>query len=262
MRIAVVAPACPLDPAAAEQVAAMIPPGCSIEFHPQCFRIYGHFAGTDAERRDALVEVANDPGFDAIWFARGGYGSNRVAEAALSAMGPAARDKVFLGYSDAGFLLAGLAARGIGRPVHGPMPSDIRREGGKAAIERSLAYLSNPLPPGEPAMAFNMVVLSHLLGTALEPDFTGKILALEEVDEHHYRIDRSLFHITASPNVRRCAGIRLGRCSIPGNDRPFFPDGRGDEESIARDWCDRAGIPFLGRADIGHDIENAVIPFG
>ena len=24
----------------------------------------------------------------------------------------------------------------------------------------------------------------------------------------------------------------------------------------------RAGIPYLGRADIGHDIENKVVPFG
>lgn len=208
------------------------------------------------------MEAANDPGFDAVWFARGGYGSNRIAQAALADMGPAAREKIFLGYSDAGFLLAGLAARGIGRPVHGPMPSDIRRGGGEAAVLRSLAHLANPVLPEEPIMAFNMVVLSHLLGTALEPDFTGKILALEEVDEHHYRIDRSLFHITSSPNVRRCAGIRLGRCAIPENDRPFFPEGQGNEELLVRDWCARAGIPFLGQADIGHDVDNAVIPFG
>jgi muramoyltetrapeptide carboxypeptidase len=262
MRIAVVAPACPLDPSMPERFAALVPPGCSLIFHPQCFLSWGHFAGTDAERRDALIEVANDPTFDAVWFARGGYGSNRIAEAALDAMDPAARNKIYLGYSDAGFLLAGLAARGIGRPVHGPMPSDIRRDGGEAAIARSLAYLADPYPAPEPVMAFNMVVFSHLIGTPLEPDLTGKILALEEVDEYHYRIDRSLFHITASPNVRRCAGIRLGRCAVPENDRPFFAEGAGNEESIVRHWCERAGLPYLGRADIGHDIDNAILPFG
>jgi muramoyltetrapeptide carboxypeptidase len=55
------------------------------------------------------------------------------------------------------------------------------------------------------------------------------------------------------------AGIRLGRCSaIPSNDPEF---GRTEDE-IARDWCARSGIPYLGRADIGHDAGNKVVPFG
>jgi muramoyltetrapeptide carboxypeptidase len=29
-----------------------------------------------------------------------------------------------------------------------------------------------------------------------------------------------------------------------------------------RFWCERAGIPWLGRADIGHDSANKVVPFG
>ena len=31
---------------------------------------------------------------------------------------------------------------------------------------------------------------------------------------------------------------------------------------IARFWCERYGIPYLGRADIGHDSANKVVPFG
>jgi muramoyltetrapeptide carboxypeptidase len=31
---------------------------------------------------------------------------------------------------------------------------------------------------------------------------------------------------------------------------------------VARTWCARAGIAYLGRADIGHDIDNKVVPFG
>ena len=59
-------------------------PRVELVFHPQCFLPAGHFAGTDAERAAAFVEVANDPAFDAVWFARGGYGSCRIAEAALA----------------------------------------------------------------------------------------------------------------------------------------------------------------------------------
>ncbi len=267
MKIAVVAPSCPLEPSQANAVKALAPEGCEIAFHPQCFLSHGHFAGEDAARHASLVEVANDPRVDAVWFARGGYGAARIAVAALDQFGSAAREKLWLGYSDAGFLLAGLAARGIGRIAHGPMPADIKREGGAAAVTRSLDWLNNPVPAPRPQLAFNMTVLSHLLGTSLEPDFAGKVLMLEEVDEYHYRIDRSLFHITSSPAVRRAAGLMLGRCTpIPENDRTFLADaGRGlwpDEETIARHWCELNSIPFLGRADIGHDVANSVIPFG
>jgi muramoyltetrapeptide carboxypeptidase len=107
--------------------------------------------------------------------------------------------------------------------------------------------------------AFNITVFSHLLGTAIEPDLSGHVLMLEDVSEHTYRTDRALFHITSSPNASRVAGIRLGRCSlVPEND----PDFGETEEDIVRFWCQRAGIPFLGSADIGHDAENKIVPFG
>src|SRR5687767_4540111 len=62
-------------------------------FHPQCFERSGHFAGDDARRTAAFLEIANDPAFDALWFGRGGYGSNRIVEAACGQLSPAAADK-------------------------------------------------------------------------------------------------------------------------------------------------------------------------
>ena len=35
-----------------------------------------------------------------------------------------------------------------------------------------------------------------------------------------------------------------------------------DEEAVVRYWCGRSGIPWLGRADIGHDVDNRIVPFG
>jgi muramoyltetrapeptide carboxypeptidase len=35
-----------------------------------------------------------------------------------------------------------------------------------------------------------------------------------------------------------------------------------NEEEVARYWCRRSGIPWLGRADIGHDADNKIVPFG
>jgi len=265
MRIAVVAPSCTLRPEAAERVQRMVAArgDCDLMIHPQCFLSEGHFAGPDDARLAALREVMADESIDAIWFARGGYGSNRIAEAALADLPQAARQKTYMGYSDAGFLLAGFHKAGLD-VAWGPMPQDAMREGGEAAVTRAIDWLArrdrSALEPtlGSPAMAFNLTVLATLLGTVLEPDFSGVDLLIEDVSEHHYRIDRMMFHLAASPNIRRVARLRLGRVGdIPPND----PDFGRDECSIVEEWCARSGIPYGGRADIGHDARNKVVPF-
>jgi muramoyltetrapeptide carboxypeptidase len=282
VRIAIVAPSCPLGPDVADRVNQL---GAlhfgdarpELIFHPQCFLSDGHFAGPDQAREDAFVEVANDPAIDAVWFARGGYGACRMAERAISRLTEAARGKSYLGYSDAGFLLGGLYARGIGHVAHGPMVADFNRARGDEAIVRALDWLTGTLEPRanehEPSLhlspplysavtktaAFNLTVLSQMIGTPLMPDLTDHILMIEEVAEYMYRIDRSLFHITSNPAIRAVAGIKLGRCSqIPQNDVDFGID----EVAVIKHWCAVSGIPYLGRADIGHDADNKIVRFG
>jgi muramoyltetrapeptide carboxypeptidase len=265
MRIAVVAPSCTLKREAAERVQAIVGErgDCELIVHPQCFLSDGHFAGPDEARLAALRDVMADPAFDAVWFARGGYGSNRIAEAALADLPNAARTKTYLGYSDAGFLLSGFHKMGLS-VASGPMPQDVLRDEGDAAIHRALNWLvledRSALEPQlqPPAMAFNLTVLSNLLGTPLEPDLTGVDLLIEEVSEHLYRIDRTMFHVTASPNVRRVARLRLGRVGDIQQNDPEFGTNEG---AIVADWCSRSGIAFGGQADIGHDAQNKVVPF-
>ena len=148
MRIAVVAPSCTLSREAADRVRELVEPrgDCELLIHPQCFLSEGHFAGPDRARLTALREVMADPSIDAVWFARGGYGSNRIAEAALTDIPEAAQHKTYFGYSDAGFLLAGLHKAGI-EVAWGPMPQDIMREDGQAAVKRALDP-ANRLNPG------------------------------------------------------------------------------------------------------------------
>jgi muramoyltetrapeptide carboxypeptidase len=270
MKIAIVAPANRMDPAVAERVkqfaAALYPNRVMLEIHPQCFLSSGHFAGDDQARAAAFVEVANESSIDAVWFARGGYGSCRILEAALPILSAAAKKKTYLGYSDMGSLLGALYVKGFPHLVHGPMPSDLARQGGEAAVKRSLAYIVErdpaslePSKDGARRAAFNIETLAGLIGTPYEPDLTGHVLMLEEIAEYMYRIDRSLFHIFSSPKMRGLAGLRLGRCSdIPTND----PDFGKTEVEVAEYWCQRTGIPYLGRADIGHDADNKVVPFG
>ncbi|MFO6447546.1 LD-carboxypeptidase [Erythrobacter sp. NE805] len=265
--IAICAPATPITSehqAALEALVAAEYPGHRVTFHPQCFERAGHFAGDDLRRLTALLECANDPAFDVVWFAKGGYGSNRIAEAAVAQMNRVARAKTYVGFSDAGYLLAALYRAGIGQCVHGHMPVSARSEGGKEAIRRVLDWLQGDTSGVEPSVdgvtpvaAFNLITLAMTTGTPLMPDLTGHVLMVEEVSEYMYSIDRLFFHLAGT--LPRLKGLRLGFVTdVPENYVEF---GQG-EEDIARFWCERAGVSYLGRALIGHTSANRVVPFG
>jgi muramoyltetrapeptide carboxypeptidase len=270
MRIGICAPSTPFTKEDADKIVALAAthhPEIELVFHKQCFIEKGHFAGPDAKRLESFVAMANDPAFDAIWFVRGGYGACRIAEDAIKQLKAPARTKSYMGYSDQGNLLAALLKAGIGWPVHGPMPGDIRRAGGEAAVLRALDWLAkgnvtaleSHMERGGRYAAFNVMTLAMMVGTPLMPDLKGHVLMLEEVSEHLYAFDRAMFNVTTHLKGAGLAGLRLGRVSdVPENDRPFGETAL----QIAKRWCSKNGIEFLGAADIGHDVDNKVVPFG
>jgi len=270
MRIGICAPSTPFtreDAARVTALAAHTYPTANLIFHDQCFAEDGHFAGSDNARIAAFVDLANNPALEAVWFVRGGYGACRIAQDAVAALKSAAGDKIYMGYSDAGNLLGTLYGAKIGRVCHGPMPADVRRNGGEAALLRALDWMLHASPQAlEPHMlagakyaAFNLMTLAMMVGTPLMPDLSDHVLMVEEVSEYLYGYDRAFFHVTSHLRSVGLTGLRLGRVSdVPDNDRPFGEDA----EEIAKRWCAKTGIDYLGRADIGHDADNRIVPFG
>ena len=270
MRIGICAPSTPFTREDAARVTALAAhnfPTANLIFHDQCFAEDGHFAGPDNARVAAFVDLANDPDFDAVWFVRGGYGACRIAQDAVAALKWAAGDKIYMGYSDAGNLLGALYGAKIGRVCHGPMPADVRRDGGEAALLRALDWMLQASPQalephvqvGAKHAAFNLMTLAMMVGTPLMPDLSDHVLMVEEVSEYLYGYDRAFFHVTSHLRSVGLTGLRLGRVSdVPDNDRPFGEDA----EEIAKRWCAKMGINYLGRADIGHDADNRIVPFG
>ena len=191
----------------------------------------------------------------------------RVALAILAALKPEALAKPFLGYSDLGVLMAGLYNRGAPQLAHGPVVHDLYRPNGKEAVTRALRWLVERSPeslepgliPGRKVAAFNLTVLCHLIGTSLEPAIAGHELLVEEVAEQMYRIDRCFAHLSDTQLAKGISGLRLGRCT---QIIPNEPEFSLTEEEIAAQWCARADIPYLGRADIAHDADNKIVPFG
>lgn len=269
MRIGVLAASSVANPdviAPVSAFAAIAFPDVDLLFHPQCYASDGHFAGSDAVRAAAFVDYANDPTIDAIWFLRGGYGSNRLLHAVLPQLNEAARRKTYLGYSDVGFLLGALYARRIGHPVHGPMASDIRRTRGDETVARALGWMARrdrrglePGLGGQPAAAFNLSILAALVGTPFLPDLADHVLIVEEVSEAMYAIDRMLFTLGNATQLRSIAGVRLGAVTAVKENEPDWGE---PLDAMMQRWCRDLGVPYLGRAEIGHTQENRVVPFG
>ena len=234
---------------------------CELAIHPQCFLSDGHFAGPDEARLAALREVMADPSVDACG-SRAAAMARTASPRRLSRTRPRARTKTTLAIATPASCSPECIRRGSRWRGADAAGRAARR--GEAAVGRALDWLvrrdPSALEPGlqGPAMAFNLTVLSNLLGTSLEPDFSGVDLLIEDVSEHLYRIDRSMFHVTAAPNVRRAARIRLGRVSDILPTTPISPSTRPRSSRIG---ARRSGIPFGGRADIGHDATNKVVPF-
>lgn len=273
MKIAVMAPANRVDEHALDAVPALAAEyGVELVIDPQSWASGGGhtWAGPDQLRADTFLKYANDPSYHAIWFARGGYGSNRLFPLIFPHLEEAAKRKAYVGYSDMGFLLGALYARKIGRPIHGPMPVDINRKvGGRECAARTLAWLTKgdkaALEPGiigtgKPAAAFNLSILAAMIGTKWLPDLADHELLVEEVSEHLYRVDRMMFTVSNATQLAGINSLRVGTVTLP------EADGQADfghnPDQIAWHWSELMKKPYQGRALIGHDANNHVVPFG
>jgi muramoyltetrapeptide carboxypeptidase len=241
--------------------------GYRVEVSEQVTDGWGYLAGTDAARRSQLAAAWNDPECRGILCVRGGYGGMRLLENWQWPSVPA--PKWLIGFSDITALLWSLAQQGI-VGVHGPLLTTLADEP-DWSIDRLFGLVTGqPLPPlqGDPwvgnvargrLLPCNLTVATHLLGTPFQPDFTGAILAIEDVTEAPYRIDRLLTHWRLTGALSKLAGIAIGRFSQcdPPTGIPSF-----SVEEVLRDRLTDLNIPIVANLPFGHDGCNAALPMG
>jgi muramoyltetrapeptide carboxypeptidase len=102
-------------------------------------------------------------------------------------------------------------------------------------------------------------VATHLLGTAAEAPLDGAIVALEDVGEAPYRLDRLLTQWRMQRIFDRVAGIALGRFSQC-DELAKLPSFTVAE--VLRDRLSDLGIPVVSDLPFGHDGPNAALPVG
>jgi muramoyltetrapeptide carboxypeptidase len=241
--------------------------GYQVELSTGIEHRWGYLAGTDGDRRNQLLSAWKDPECRGILCARGGYGSARILEDWTWPQ--LETSKWLIGFSDITALLWSLSKVGISG-VHGPVLTTLAAESDWSIqrlfdwVEgRSLAPLKGTGWGGGIATGIllpaNLTVATHLLDTSAQPQLDGVILALEDVTEAPYRIDRLLTQWRLRGALSKVRGIALGRfsqCEPP----PNIPSLTIEE--VLRDRLSDLGIPIVSNLPFGHDGPNAALPVG
>lgn len=232
---------------------------------------WGYLAGKDGDRTFQLLNAWQDLECRGILCARGGYGSARLLEVKSGEFifDSAFPSKWLIGFSDITALLWSLSTVGVAG-VHAPVLTTLAKEP-DWSIQRLFDLVERhavtPLVGtgwgGGSArgtlLPANLTVATHLLGTPLQPDLDGVILALEDVTEAPYRIDRLLTQWRLSGALTKVRGIALGRfsrCEPPPNISSLTI------EEVLRDRLSDLSIPVVSDLPFGHDGANAALPVG
>lgn len=228
------------------------------------------FAGDDDFRAAVFQQYIDDENIEAIWLARGGYGSIRIIDK-LDFTKFLQHPKWIVGFSD-GTVLHGKLSR-LGVPsLHAAMPFyfenktlEAKHALFDALLGKSLHY-EMPFHPlnrigvmqGE-IMGGNLSVLYGMMGSDTFPDLEGKILFIEEVDEYIYHIDRMMHALKRAGKLDHLKGLIVGGLTqIHDNPNPF---GMTAEQVIAEAVAEQ-DYPVCFGFPAGHFDDNRPLFFG
>lgn len=240
--------------------------GLTVETGPAMFSDHHQYlAGSDEERARDFQIMLDKKEIKAIVCARGGYGTTRIIDR-LDFSTFQKHPKSIVGFSDVTALHMKLLKMGF-ESIHGIMPILF----GKPEFNESLESLKQILfgfdfsihaktslfnKPGKSTgmiVGGNLSLIVDSLGTSTEPDLSGKILIIEEVDEYFYKIDRMLTQLKRSGKLAGLSGLVIGHMSDLDDTSPGFGE---TVEEIVADKVKEYNYPLAFNFPIGHAHPN------
>ena len=286
-RIGMIAPASPTWEKDQTRMAIEIVESLGFKVKPGKFLFHrkGYLAGEDKDRARDLNEMFADDDIDGIIALRGGYGTPRILPF-LDYDLIRANPKLIMGYSDITALLNAIHSKTGLITFHGPVstanlkPYTLQAlknvifggsaplslgapppfEGGEGVIDKENRLLR--LVPGKARgrlIGGNLTLMCRLMGTPYQPDFNGKILFLEDVNEAPYRIDSMLTHLWLTGALKQLSGLVFGKFT---DCYPTDKANNLDLETIFSERCRQLGIPAIRGLMIGHISQQATVPIG
>ncbi len=244
--------------------------GFEVELSPNVRQQKGYLAGDEFHRAKDLIDFFRRRDIDAIFCARGGFGSVQLLPH-LTSFEIRSFPKVFVGYSDIAILLNWLVQQCGMVTFHAPMVAmELARglrgrskeffwgllTGEQANWELQLGEVIRPGEAKGSLVGGCLSVLVTTLGTAYEIDTSGQLLFLEDVGEKPYRIERMLTHLKMAKKLDNLAGLVFGdfvNCT---------GEGSRDVRQVIADLFRDAPYPVVMGMAAGHGEEHLTHPFG
>jgi len=240
------------------------------------FKSFDFFAGNDSERASLLTESFKNDNIEAVWTARGGYGSIRLLEILEQNINEiTSNPKLFIGFSDVTAIHSWFVEKCGFVTVHGPNITTLTRcdkysrnqifnilQGKESAFEIFGKQIKsiNPGTAKGVVKGGNLSTIISLIGTPFEPDYTDSILFLEEVGEVPYRVDRMLTQMRLAGKFSGIKGLILGDFSY----KEFRPP--ATKQIDVRKIVEAAGIdksiPVMSNFPAGHGPQNMAFLLG
>ncbi len=234
------------------------------------------FGGDDDTRLAALHRVASQAPSIAM-ASRGGYGLTRLLDRIdwqLLARSVENGTR-WVGYSDMTALQMGLLAHARAVTWCGPLAAD--DFGCETLDEITPACFQEAMGGELEAIGFrtesgfdgleakgvlwggNLTVLASLLGTPHWPRIKGGVLLLEDVNEHPYRIERTLLQLHQAGVLQSQKAVLLGAFS---DWRPSPMDRGYDLKAMVAHLRSVIAVPILTGLPFGHVPTKVTMPFG
>ena len=271
MKIALVAPARKVFPQEVEFAIHWLKShGMDPVYDERLFASDHIFAGTDDFRAAVLQEYLDRADIDAIWMARGGYGSIRIIDQ-LDFSRFKEHPKLLIGFSDV-TVFHGMMQR-MGFPsLHASMPYFFEPKTPEAQQSlldalngKTLHYTWSAQPLNRPGttegflVGGNLSVLYGMIGSISFPETDGKILFIEEVDEYIYHIERMMIGLKRAGVLKGLKALVIGGLTeIHDNPEPF---GRSVEQAIF-DVVKEYDYPVCFCLPAGHQPDNRALRLG
>lgn len=233
---------------------------------------FGHFAASDLDRQIELQSMMDDHEIHAILCARGGYGLSRIISQ-LDFSKIKAHPKWIVGFSDITILHAALQKQGV-QSIHGPMSAAFGKgdvglpyimalkqilEGAALTVEAK-AHPANRLGNSEGVLVGgNLCLMTHLIGSSIQLETSGKILCIEDVGEYHYNVDRMLIQCKNAGLLDGLAGLIVGGFTDMKDDAKAF--GETVTEMILR-LTKGSNYPICFDFPISHELNNMPVQLG
>ncbi|MDD3886852.1 MAG: LD-carboxypeptidase [Victivallaceae bacterium] len=265
--IAVIAPAGKPDRGQCENgFARLRETGHVVTVMPHVFSEYsGDYCAAEREDRAAdLMAAWLAPETDLVLCARGGFGAAHILPLIdWERLKKSRPDMPLAGFSDITALHMAMLRLSVGTPVAAPMagklveaeadPFTVEHEkklwsGLPYRVEHPCRVLQGGSAEGTAVYA-NLSVLVTLAGTPFMPDFTGRVLFLEDLNEPIYKIDRYLTQLEQCGVLDQVAAVAFGG---------FLDCGQaGQCDRLLEDFANRHRFPVLAGYPFSHALPFA-----